>query len=306
MRFNSIDEVATKLQEHGYYANEDVVSAVYVSLCINKPLLVDGPPGVGKTFLAKVLSEVFDAELIRLQCYEGIDSSKVIYDINYQKQMLYISLMKDTFGEKLKDLSFDEAKNYIETQTDFYGDDFLLERPLLKAINPKHENKKVLLIDEVDKTDYEIEAMMLETLSDYSVTIPEYGTVDCDENNKPIIVLTTNNQRELSEALKRRCCYLYIDYPSVNQEAKIIAAQGDVESNFSLQLAEFVNKVRKQPNLKKKPSISESIEWAKVLFHDFKVTNMNDDMQVIVESLSALMKNKNDVEKVMHLIGMDK
>lgn len=295
-----LEELKTLFQKEKYIINDNILYAVFTALKLGKPLLVEGPPGVGKTELAKVLAKIFDSKLIRLQCFEGIDSSKLIYDIDYPKQLLYQNILKNKIDDLLQDKSFEESINIIENETNFYGENFIIERPILESINPKNNYKKVLLLDEIDKTDYEFEAMLLETLSDYSVSIPEFGTIKCDENNKPIIILTSNNKRELSDAMKRRCIYLYIDYPSIELEKEIISSKCNVNTNVAESFAIFINKIRNNLDLKKNPSIAESIEWVQTIIQVFEVNSLeNIEDNLLKNSLNILLKNQYDIKKVV-------
>jgi MoxR-like ATPase len=295
----TINQIKTELNNNQYIAGESIHYAIFTALATKKPLFIDGPPGVGKTELAKVLRKMLEAELIRLQCYEGMDVSKVIYDINYPKQLLYQNILKENIVENLQGKSFEESVKMLDSQTNFYGSEFIIERPLLKCINPENKGKKVLLIDELDKADLEIEAFLLETLSDYSVSIPEYGTITADPNNLPVVVITSNNQRELSGALKRRCVYLHIDYPSIQVEAEIILRKANTSIDFANQIARLVNGIRNDLKLKQNPSISESIEWANILFNHLDVHELTQTYKKELEhTLSLIAKNEKDVERI--------
>lgn len=300
----SIIEIEAQLKKQRYIANTQTTYAVFAAICSQKPLLIDGPPGVGKTEIAKALSKILNARLIRLQCYEGMDVSKVIYDINYPKQLLYQNILKENIVENLKGKSFEESVRLLDNETNFYGSEFLIERPLLQSINPNDPTRKVLLIDELDKADLEIEAFLLETLSDYAVSIPEYGTITADPDNLPIVVITSNNQRELSGALKRRCVYLHIDYPTIQAEAAIIMQKANISIDFAQQIAKLIARIRNELKLKQKPSISESIEWANVLFNHMDVKELTAMYQdEIKNSVSLIAKNQNDLEKIKTMLG---
>lgn len=291
-------EIKEKLLEQNYIANKQIEYAIFTAIKTNKALLIEGAPGTGKTEIAKCLANMFDAELIRLQCYENIGADKAIYDIDYPRQLLYQNILRDSITANLKKKSFDESVKYLDENTNFYGRDFLIERPLLRAINPDNKDKKVLLIDELDKADSEIEALLLETLSDYSISIPEYGTIKADFNNLPLVVITSNSQRELSEALRRRTVYLYIEYPSIETESKIIHTKAKTDKDFSYMVANFISRLRIEANLKQKPSIAESIEWAYVLFNHFGVTTLSKEFnEEITMTLNILSKNNKDLEK---------
>ncbi|MCF8009957.1 MAG: MoxR family ATPase [Clostridiales bacterium] len=271
----SITELSKFLENKGYITEESVNITIFLALKLQKPLLVEGAPGVGKTEIAKVLSQILDVELIRLQCYEGLDEAKALYEWNYKKQLLKIQIMKD-------DSSTDEIEK------DLFGDEYLLSRPLLKAIRSK-ENP-VLLIDEVDKVEPEFEAFLFEVLSDYQVSIPELGTIRSTQI--PVVVLTSNGERELSDALKRRCIYLYIDYPSLEKELEILRIKApEAGNNLRYQVVKLVNYIRENLQLRKNPSIAETIDWARAL------TAMNYDQlteENIEKTLNLLLKNHDD------------
>lgn len=293
-----LNEINDRLAEQKYIGSKEITYSIFTAIKANKPLLIDGPAGVGKTELAKVLANTFEAELIRLQCYEGIDVSKVIYDINYPKQLLYQNILKESIVSNLGGKSFKESVKYLNDKTNFYDEEFLIERPLLYTMNPTNKNRKVLLIDELDKADNEIEAFLLEALSDYSISIPEYGTITADFNNLPIVVITSNNQRELSEALRRRCAYLYIDYPTIEAESKIIQTKANTNKNFADIVANFINKLRNEIKLKQKPSIAESIEWANILFNHLDVNDLSKKFEEEISmTLNLVTKNSKDLEK---------
>lgn len=217
---NSKEDVKRMLMEQQYIPNKEIIYTLYNAIKLNMPILIEGPAGVGKTEIAKALKNALDLELVRVQCYEGLDYSKTLYEWDYPKQMLTINALQSVIKEGISGLTLDESINSFSKSTNFFDDRFLLERPLLKSINGT--SKKVLLIDELDKSDEEFEALLLEFLGEFSVIIPEYKTITCPENQKPIVILTSNSQRALSEALKRRCAYLYIDYPTEQLEANII------------------------------------------------------------------------------------
>lgn len=268
------------LELQNYVFDEDFIITLFIALKLEKPLLVEGTAGVGKTEVAKVLAAAFNTELIRLQCYEGLDESKSLYEWNYQKQLLNIQLKTQTnttSGVKDKD-SLDRTGEF--KLENLFSEEYLLERPLLKSI--RSENKTVLLIDEVDKTDEEFEAFLLELLSDFQVSIPELGTIKA--RNKPIVILTSNNTRQLSDALKRRCAYLYIDFPTIEKEVKIIQAKlPNVGKKFAEEISGFVAKLRLSSKIYKKPSIAETLDW--------------------VSALLALDKNKLDEDGVNKTLG---
>lgn len=268
----------------GYITDEEVIITVFLALKLEKPLLIEGAPGVGKTELAKVLAEVFDTDLIRLQCYEGLDENKALYEWNYQRQLLKIQISKETAC--IEDL-----------EQDLFAREYLLERPLLKAIQA--DKKVVLLIDEVDKTDEEFEAFLFEVLSDFQVSVPELGTLTARQI--PIVVLTSNNERELSDGLKRRCIYLYMDYPSVEREVEIIRARiPQVGEKLSLEIARAVAMIRADQEIRKKPSIAETLDWARALA---ALEKDRLSRQAIDQTLPLLLKSKADLDAYHKNIG---
>ena len=286
-----IELIQGKFESQGYICNNQIATAIFLSQKLNKPILVEGPPGVGKTELAKATSGWMKKSLIRLQCYEGLDEAKALYEWKYGKQLLYTQVLKD----KLNDIISDKAglEGSIESLHDFddifFSDKFLEPRPLLKAIN--NEKGAVLLIDEIDKSDDEFEAFLLEILSDYQVSIPEIGTIE--GKVKPIVFLTSNNTREIGDALKRRCLHLYISFPDAKLEAKIIASRiPDIEQDLKNELVNFVQNLR-ELDLKKLPSVAETIDWAKSLV----LLNVKSlDASIVRETLNVLLKFQSDID----------
>jgi len=266
------------LERARYITNERVETAIFLALALDKPLLIEGPAGAGKTEVAKVLAEMLKTELIRLQCYEGLDEACALYEWNYQKQLLRLQAGED------QGLRWEEVSEHI------FSRDFLLERPLLKAISAPH--KVVLLIDEVDKADEEFEAFLLELLSDFQVSVPELGTLRAVEH--PVIVLTSNRARELSEALRRRCLHLFIDFPGAEQERRIIELKvPDLDAKLAAAAARFVGALRKL-QLRKPPSIAETLDWARALV---RLGVKELDTPAIRASLSVLLKHEDDRSK---------
>ncbi len=261
-----------------YLADEGIAGIVYLADRLGKPILVEGPAGTGKTQLAKSVAEITGARLIRLQCYEGLDESKALYEWNYKKQLLRIQAQRNI------DSSWEEIED------DIFGNDFLLTRPLLEAI--RATDPVVLLIDEVDRVEVETEALLLEILSDYQVSIPELGTVEATQI--PLVFLTSNNTRELSEALKRRCLFLHIDYPDLEREKEIVLAKVEgVSENLADQIARIVRSIRTL-DLKKSPSVSETIDWARTLV---LLGIETIDAQLATETLNILLKYQTDIQK---------
>jgi MoxR-like ATPase len=271
-------------QANGYITDDEVIVTVYLALKLEKPLLIEGAPGVGKTELAKVLASVFDTDLIRLQCYEGLDENKALYEWNYQRQLLKIQISRETAC--IEDL-----------EQDLFSAEYLLERPLLKAIQA--EKKVVLLIDEVDKTDEEFEAFLFEVLSDFQVSVPELGTLRARQI--PMVVLTSNNERELSDGLKRRCVYLYLGYPSVERETEIIRARiPEVGEKLSVEVARAVALIREDQDIRKKPSIAETLDWTRALAA-LEKDRLNKS--AVEQTLNMLLKTKSDLDAFHKNIG---
>ena len=280
-RFVSPEAVGHSLKAAGYLANEHISSVVYLGDRLGKPVLVEGPAGTGKTELAKSVARMSDMRLIRLQCYEGLDEAKALYEWNYKKQLLRIQAGRTC--------SQTEMAEWTELETDIFSEEFLLARPLLSAI--RAPDPVVLLIDEVDRLDVETEALLLEVLSDFQVSIPELGTVT--SARKPLVFLTSNNSRELSEALKRRCLYLYIDYPSVEREQEIVLSHvPGISGALTGQITGVVRSLR-QLELKKRPSVSETIDWAQTLF---LLGAKEISSELVVSTLHVLLKHQSDIE----------
>ncbi|MEW6243300.1 MAG: MoxR family ATPase [Bacillota bacterium] len=268
-------------KSQSYIADDDIVVPVYLALKLGKPLLVEGAPGVGKTEIAKVLSGLFGFPLVRLQCYEGLDENKALYEWNYQKQLIRIQIVKDRYDDT----------QHVEDE--IFSDAFLLERPLLRAI--RSPRRSVLLIDEVDRTDEQFEAFLFEVLSDFQVSIPEMGTLVA--RHIPIVVLTSNRSRELSDALKRRCLFLFIDYPSVEKETRILKAKvPEAGDKLAEQVAAAVHRMRSMDNLKKKPSIAESLDWTRGLL---AMGASELDAHAVRSTLNLVIKHKDDLSAVL-------
>jgi MoxR-like ATPase len=290
--FTSTDTVKSALAEQKYIPSDEIATIVYLAQKLGKPLLTEGPAGVGKTELAKAIAGATGCELIRLQCYEGLDESKALYEWEYSKQLLYTQLLRDKLHDTLGQAeSLSAAADSLAREEDvFFSNRFLLQRPLLKAI--QSDNPTVLLIDEIDRADAEFEAFLLEVLSDFQVSIPELGTLSA--THKPIVVLTSNNTRELSEALKRRCLYLFIDYPTLEAELAVVRLKvPDLNPKLARQAVEFVQRLRKS-EMRKAPSISETLDWASALV---ALNAKNIDKEVLDETMSVLLKHEADLQK---------
>jgi MoxR-like ATPase len=280
----SVDEVTAGLRAAGYLPGGSTALVSYLAARLGKPVLVEGPAGVGKTELAKAMARYLGRKLVRLQCYEGLDEAKALYEWNYRKQLLRIQAEADGTG-------------WDAVQDDIFGEEFLLSRPLMQAI--ASEEPVVLLIDEIDKTDQEFEAMLLELLSDFQISIPELGRIEA--RTHPVVLLTSNNTRELTEALKRRCLYLWLDYPSTEHELEIVRLHApELSETVARQLVTIIQQVR-DLDLKKPPSIAESIDWARALL----LLGADDISQdVFRETMSIIVKHRTDLDTVAERVGV--
>jgi MoxR-like ATPase len=290
--FASVDDVIARFEALQYITNRSIGTVVYLAAALKKPILVEGPAGVGKTELAKVLSAALGRELIRLQCYEGLDEPKALYEWEYAKQLLYTQILKDKISEVIGGArSLTEAVDRIATEDDvFFSDRFLLPRPLLRAITSPEP--AVLLIDEIDKSDSEFEAFLLEILSDFQVSVPELGTLKA--RHLPLVVLTSNNAREMSDALKRRCLHLYIDFPDKAHELAIVKLKvAGVGEQLAGDIVSLIQRIRKL-DLKKHPSISETLDWTRALVL-LNVDSLEHDL--VDETLSVILKYEGDIKK---------
>ncbi len=280
----SVEDVALGLRDAGYLPGQSTALVSFLATKLGKPVLVEGPAGVGKTELAKALSRFLSRTLVRLQCYEGLDEAKSLYEWNYRKQLLRIQTES-------------EAAGWQEVQDDIFGEEFLLPRPLMTAI--ASEEPVVLLIDEIDKTDQEFEAMLLELLSDFQISIPELGRIEA--RTRPVVLLTSNNTRELTEALKRRCLYLWLDYPSLEHELEIVRLHApELDRTIAQRLVEIVQQVR-ELDLKKPPSIAESIDWARALLL-LGADEINPG--TFRETMSVIVKHRTDLDTVAERVGV--
>ena len=279
-RFDDVSTVRDSLSKVEYLADDGIAGVVYLADRLQKPVLIEGPAGTGKTQLAKSVAEMSGARLIRLQCYEGLDEAKALYEWNYKKQLLRIQAERNREG------------SWSDIEDDIFSEDFLLTRPLLEAI--RSDDPVVLLIDEVDRVEVETEALLLEILSDYQVSIPELGTVTARQI--PLVFLTSNNTRELSEALKRRCLYLYVDYPDMEREKKIVLTKiPEITESLADQVARIVRSIR-QLELKKAPSVSETLDWARTLL----LLNIEHiDEKTAADTVNILLKYRTDIAKVL-------
>ena len=280
----SVDEFAAGLRSVGYLPGESTALVSFLATTLGKPVLVEGPAGVGKTELAKALARLLDRRLVRLQCYEGLDEAKALYEWNYRKQLLRIQTEAGDAG-------------WETVQDDIFGEEFLLERPLMTAI--ASPEPVVLLIDEIDKTDQEFEAMLLELLSDFQISIPELGRIEA--RTHPVVLLTSNNTRELTEALKRRCLYLWLDYPDTEHELEIVRLHSpELSETVARKLVEVIQMVR-DLDLKKPPSIAESIDWARALL---LLGADSIDQATFRETMSVIVKHRTDLDVVAERVGV--
>lgn len=292
--FTSVEDAISQFATVDYVCGKETATAVFLMTQLQRPLLVEGPPGVGKTELAKVLAHTTQRQLLRLQCYEGLDEAKALYEWEYSKQLLYVQMLKDKLGALLSETSsLNDAVAVLQNHASaFFSRHFLLPRPLLQAILSPQPT--VLLIDEVDRADQEFEAFLLEVLSDFQVSIPELGTLRAVQ--RPLVVLTSNATRNLSEALKRRCFYLYIDHPAVATELQIVQRKvPGIDSRLATQIVQFVQRVRQLP-LRKTPSISETLDWALALVV-LGASVLSRDL--IVDTLNLLLKDKDDIARTL-------
>jgi MoxR-like ATPase len=290
--FASVDDVASRFAAASYICDRRIATAVYLADQMEKPILVEGPAGVGKTELAKTLAAALPAELIRLQCYEGLDEAKALYEWEYPKQLLYTQILRDKIGEVTAGAqTLNQAVDQLAAQEDaFFSERFLLARPLLRAI--RSPQRAVLLLDEVDRADPEFEAFLLEVLSDFQVSVPELGTLRAA--HKPLVILTSNNAREMTDALKRRCLHLFIGYPDAARELAIVKTRvPEAQQRLAEAVVQVVQRVR-QLDLKKRPSVSETLDWVRAL----TVLNAQElDQKIVEETLNLILKYEGDIDR---------
>ncbi|UCG25301.1 MAG: MoxR family ATPase [Chloroflexota bacterium] len=279
MNPHSIDRLQSALREQLYVAGRGLATSLFLALKLNRPLFLEGEAGVGKTEVAKVLASLLNTRLIRLQCYEGLDVNQAVYEWNYSRQMLHIKLT--------------ESRGQQTTEAELFGPDYLLRRPLLQAIEHDYDRPPVLLIDEIDRSDEEFEAFLLEVLSDFQITIPEIGTIRAEE--PPVVVLTSNRTREVHDALKRRCLYYWIEYPSLEKELEIVQAKvPDAPLALARQITAFIQELR-QEDLYKIPGVAETLDWTAALV---ALDRQALDAQIVDDTLGVILKYKDDVSKV--------
>jgi len=279
---NTVDDIRSSLDDHHYIANRSLATSIFLSLKMEKPIFLEGEPGVGKTEIGKVLAQVLDTNLIRLQCYEGLDVHNAIYEWNYSRQILQIRMM-EAEGQKDKE----------KISKEIFGSEFLIKRPLYQAIDYDGDNPPVLLIDELDRADEEFEAFLLEILSDFQISIPEIGTIKTEK--PPVVVITSNRTREIHDALKRRCLYHWIEYPSAEQELEIVRRKiPEINDALGKQVVAFVQAVR-QKDFYKLPGISETLDWANALI---KLGTTELSTEITSDTLGTLLKYQDDIEKM--------
>jgi MoxR-like ATPase len=292
-RFQSVEEIQQEFESHQYICNTQIATCVYIAHNLQKPIMVEGPAGVGKTELAKTTAEILGVPLVRLQCYEGLDESKALYEWKYGKQLLYTQLLKDKLGDVLDGaVGLSQSMVKLQNHEDlFFSEGFLEPRPLYKALQEEHGC--VLLIDEIDKSDHEFEAFLLEILSEFQVSIPELGTIKA--KIKPLVFLTSNNTREMSDALKRRCLHLHIDFPDEQLERRILHKRvPELSANLTKEVVSFIQQIR-ELDLKKAPSVAESIDWAKTLL---LLHAEHLDTALVKDTLNVILKFEDDIAAV--------
>jgi MoxR-like ATPase len=296
--FESVEQVEKRLRDQGYICGRNIATVVYLATRLQKPVLVEGPAGVGKTELSKVVAGALGMPLVRLQCYEGLDEAKALYEWEYSKQLLYTQMLRDKIGEVIEGApTLREASERIAQQDDiFFSEKFIVPRPLMRAITS--ETPLVLLVDEVDKSDPEFEAFLLEVLSDYTVSVPEIGTFEA--RNIPLVFLTSNDSREMTDALKRRCLHLHIDFPGEEQELAILNMKvPGIDKRLAEEVVRVVQRIR-ELDLKKTPSISETLDWARALM---ALNSESLEDRMVEETLSVILKYEGDIHKAQAELG---
>ncbi|MAU01609.1 MAG: ATPase [Anaerolineaceae bacterium] len=279
MQIDSIDQLQEALHGRNYVADRGLATAAFLALKLQRPLFLEGEPGVGKTEIAKVIADLLDTELIRLQCYEGLDVNQAVYEWNYTRQMLHIRLL--------------ESRGERASESELFGKEYLLERPLLQAIERSKDHRPVLLIDEIDRSDEEFEAFLLEILSDFQITIPEIGTIKAVQ--PPVVVLTSNRTREVHDALKRRCLYYWIDYPSFEKEYDIVRAkQPQAAAQLAEQVTYFIQELRQQ-DLYKIPGVAETLDWTAALV---ALDAQALSVEIVENTIGVILKYQDDIEKI--------
>ena len=297
-----INKIEKDLDSVGYYPTKEISYAVMAAITCDKPLLIEGAPGAGKTSLAKAIAAMLNLPLIRVQFYEGISNDDILYDYDYQKQLLTLEAIKPTITKELEGKSIQDAVNYVANSVSFYGKDFLIERPVMQAINGS--GRKVLLLDEIDKASEETEYMLREVLSEFSISVPQYGTVTCPTDQRPIVILTSNGYRELSEALKRRCAYLYINNKSKDEMLAILKNKARFDEKLAESIANCMVKIQNM-RLRQTPSIAEAVDWGNYLQSMFGEHLENlEDPEEIKYTLGAIAKNKED-ERILKNGNLD-
>lgn len=299
LKQSSVEDILDALERIGYFASVELALAIKNAAILNKPILIEGPPGVGKTELAKALAKLQESVMIRLQCTPEMNEGKAIYDFDYAKQLLFLQILKDDIFDGQITMSLEEKISYLNQNNPFYSEEFLVKRPVFQAFNSENVNGSVLLIDELDKADEEFEYSLLEPFSDYSISIPEIGTIEA--LHKPLVIITSNRRRKITDTLLRRCLYLYVSYPTIEEETRIILSKVKIEKDLALEVTKMVARIRKG-KLAQYPSIAESIEWALVL------STHSQEQQVTIkklmlDNLSVIAKNPSDREKIKEIIS---
>lgn len=289
----SITEINNGLKNNGYIPNDDICYAVFQALTLNKPILIEGDPGVGKTSLAKAVAKMMGLPLLRLQMYDGLTKDEVLFDYDYQKQLLTLEAVKSKINEEIASLDIDSAIHKAASEINFYGEDFLIPRPVLKSIDGK--SRKVLLIDEIDKASEETEYMLYEYLEEYSVSIPQYGTITCPDNQKPIVFLTSNGYRLLSGAMRRRCGYLYIEQKNRDEIIEILKANAKVNEHVAEGIAKCIVKLQEQ-ELRHPVSIAEAVDMANFIGNDAT-------QEKIINSVGLLAKDRRDIGIIRNIVS---